>query len=831
MRQRARTQLRAILNAGLDPETAPPDELRRVRNLTVATAGFTVLAVPVLIANFVALGPGFGLVLLAAMAAAVANVVALRHGHSIDRAGHFATGLLLTYLAWSLWHGGGVEEPSFASIYLVPLTAALLINGRAAAGWTAVCIAITGVFFVGAKEGLLPESILAGKTGDLYLILTHVVALLGVSLLAAAFSQNHEHLRGWLRASNEELERDSDYIRILHRTAVIANDAASGNEAMLASAELICDVLGWDVGSVWIATGKPPRTLEAIGGSVRDAERDGSLRREFCAGPIAEGQSFVGRAYRNRAPVFCDRVGSDPRFAHADAAERAGLQGALAFPIMLGHEVTGIFEFHRREGGGPDRQLLRLLTHVGTQVSRVMERERAEARIETLAYYDALTGLPNRQLFQDRLEEVLRTASERDRPAALLFVDLDGFKRVNDTLGHAVGDALLREVTRRFAQSLRLVDFLARAESAGHTVSRFGGDEFTVVLEKVPNRAGAAVVAERLLAALQSPIEIDGHEVFAGASIGIAMYPEDGPDVDTLLRRADAAMYAAKGRGRGQYRFATEGEAESGSRRMQLEGPLRRALQNDQFELHYQPLLDMRSEETLGAEALLRWHEPTLGNVSPGEFIPLAEQCGLINGIGDWIIRAACAQIAAWREEGFEPVRVAVNLSGQQIRGPSVVDCVAQALEENGLGPELLELEITESTIMRDDEVTADTLRALADLGVGLALDDFGTGYSSLSHLRRHPIDSLKLDRSFVSGVPESGDDVAIATAVIAMAHGLKKRVTAEGIETREQLEFLRGMGCDVAQGFLFSPAVPGNDFRRFLQRAKDDESEPRSRR
>ncbi|NNL67476.1 MAG: EAL domain-containing protein, partial [Myxococcales bacterium] len=522
-------------------------------------------------------------------------------------------------------------------------------------------------------------------------------------------------------------------------------------------------------------------------------------------------------------PVSANDVGGDARFAHAEAAREVGLRGALAFPILLADEVIAVLELFRAAPYRSERRLLRLLSHLGTQVGRVVERRRAEARIESLAYYDDLTGLPNRQLFQQRLHEALAQARTAGGLAALLFVDLDGFKRVNDTLGHSVGDGLLREVTRRFAQSIRLNDVLGRGEQGRQAISRLGGDEFTVLLGKVADRAGASVVADRLLAALAEPVVVDGHEIFAGASIGIAMFPDDGNDPESLLRNADAAMYLAKSRGRGQFQFYADERTEAGSRRLRLEGPLRRALESDQFELHYQPLLDMRTRETVGAEALLRWNAPEIGNVSPAEFIPLAEQCGLINPIGDWIIRSACAQIRIWMESGYEPVRVAVNLSGQQIRGPALVNTVRDALAENDLSPHLLELELTESTIMRDDEVTSSTLRALSEMGVALVLDDFGTGYSSLTHLRRYPIDSLKIDRSFVAELPDNEEDVAITTALIAMAHGLRTRVTAEGIETEAQLAFLREHGCDVAQGFLFSRPIPGPDFPRFLAPVKTD--------
>jgi diguanylate cyclase (GGDEF)-like protein len=822
VRRRLRGHLRDFLNAGLDPETTAPEPLRQVRNLTTATLGFTILAVPMIFVNAIWVGPAFGLALGLTVLGALANVAWIRRSQRIALAGHLTAALLFSYLVFSLAHAGGMEEPNFAWIYLVPLAVALLMNARAAALWSAACVLATMGFWLAARNDWLPANRLAGDDDHTYLLFSHVLAILGVTILAGTFARNHQRLQRWLREANAELRQEGRYVRTLHQAAVLAHEAGTVEEALTRSVELVCAGTGWDVANVWLPRENDPKVLEALpGGYERDPERDGPFRRTVSAQAVAAGDSFVGLVLSGRAPVWCGDVTRDARFAHCEAAREADLHGALAFPLVMGREVTAVLEFFSREPRMPERRLLRLLSHVGTQVSRVLERCRAEARIQSLAYYDTLTGLPNRQLFQERLDDALEQAHATGAQAALLFVDLDGFKRVNDTLGHQVGDGLLREVTRRFARSVRLTDVIGRKELGGQAISRLGGDEFTVLLGKVAGRTGAATVAERLLASLATPIEIGGHEIFAGASIGIAMFPEDGEDPETLLRNADAAMYVAKNRGRGQFQFHADEGTRSGSRRLQIEGPLRRALQNDQFRLHYQPLLDMRGGQTIGAEALLRWHEPELGNVSPAEFIPLAEQCGLINTIGAWIIHAACAQIRAWIEDGYAPVRVAVNLSGQQIRGPALVECVAGALRENELRPELLELEITESTIMRDDDVTSSTLRALSELGVGIVLDDFGTGYSSLTHLRRHPIDSLKLDRSFVSGLPDSPDDVAIATAVIAMAHGLRAHVTAEGIETPAQLEFLREHGCDVAQGFLFSQAVPGAEFVRFLEREK----------
>jgi diguanylate cyclase (GGDEF)-like protein len=470
-----------------------------------------------------------------------------------------------------------------------------------------------------------------------------------------------------------------------------------------------------------------------------------------------------------------------------------------------------------------------ILTTTFITVQRQLESElrKSHAEIQELAYYDPLTGLPNRQLFQERLRPAIERARCDGKQAALLFLDLDGFKAVNDTLGHRAGDHLLKEVGERFRRCVRLSDYLGRptAEPSSESISRLGGDEFTVLLSEVAGPQGASRAAQRILDALAQPFEIGGREVFAGASIGIAMFPEDGEDAETLLRNADTAMYEAKARGRNNMQFFTAALSEASARRLALENRLRHAAQNEDFRLCYQPVRDVESGRLVGAEALLRWRDPESGPVSPAEFIPVAEQCGLIEAIGEWVLRAACAQAQAWFEAGYRPIRLAVNLSGHQIQRQGFVPLLRAVLAESGLSPAWLELEITESTIMQDSELTRSALGEISDMGLGLALDDFGTGHSSLYYLKRFPIDRIKIDRSFVDEIPANANDCAITSAIIAMAHSLHLEVVAEGVETQEQMAFLRERGCDEVQGFLFSPAVTAAEFERFLEREKDAEA------
>jgi diguanylate cyclase (GGDEF)-like protein len=470
---------------------------------------------------------------------------------------------------------------------------------------------------------------------------------------------------------------------------------------------------------------------------------------------------------------------------------------------------------------------LRRTTRQWLERWEVRNQELAQALREknALAYHDSLTGLPNRRLYMDRLGQALLWAGRSQKLLAVCFLDLDGFKRINDTLGHSTGDLVLRGVAQRLMESLRLGDSVARipVDKAEAGISRLGGDEFTFLLKGIAEPRNAAGVAWRVLEALRKPFAVGGHEVFATASIGIAVYPSDGEDAETLLQNADVAMYHAKSRGRNNYQFYAQSMNTASERRLDLERRLRQALEREEFSLLYQPIRDAATGSINAAEALVRWNNPEVGLVPPVEFIPIAEETSLIVDLGEWVLRSASAQCQAWRAEGLRAIRMGVNVSGHQIRQPSFVARVSRVLQETGLSPAQLELEITESTIMQEDEVTNATFRQLAEMGVGIALDDFGTGYSSLSYLRRFAIDRVEVDRSFVQQITFNADDAALATAIIAMAHSLRRRVVAEGVETREQADFLCEHGCDGLQGYLFSKPVSAAEFTRLLELEKDD--------
>ena len=431
-------------------------------------------------------------------------------------------------------------------------------------------------------------------------------------------------------------------------------------------------------------------------------------------------------------------------------------------------------------------------------------------KMSYLAQHDSLTDLPNRVLLNDRLNQAMGLAHRHRRKLAMLFLDVDRFKHINDSMGHAVGDRLLQVVARRLLACVRSSD----------TVSRQGGDEFVILLQDVTRAYDAALCADKILLALSMPLRIDQHELHLTASIGIVTYPDDGTDCETLLNNADAAMYHAKDSGRANYQFFKADMNALAVERQSIEDGLRLAMARQEFVLHYQPNMNLETGAIIGVEALIRWRHPQRGLVAPGHFIPIAEECGSIVPIGQWVLREACRQARAWQDAGLPPLRIAVNTSAVELRAPDFVADVRAILTETGLEPRYLELELTETFLMQDSKSTAEVLQALKDMGVQLALDDFGTGYSSLSYLKRFPIDTLKIDRSFVRDMTTDADDASIVNAVISMGRSLHLRVVAEGVETREQLSLLQAQNCPEGQGYYFSRPVAAEEFTQLLSAA-----------
>lgn len=450
----------------------------------------------------------------------------------------------------------------------------------------------------------------------------------------------------------------------------------------------------------------------------------------------------------------------------------------------------------------------------------ITDRDAAEERMRYLAFYDVLTGLPNRQLFTEELEFMIRLAHRGEYLVAVLFIDLDNFKRINDTLGHSRGDMLLMEVARRLKECVRDSDYVSRqvGSNCNMTVSRLGGDEFTVVLNNIQEGSAAAVVAQRILTSLNERINLDGHDIVVTPSIGIALAPWDSQDVDSLLQHADTAMYHAKSAGRNNFQFYSKSMNTRSLERLTLENELRQAIERKEFSVYYQPVVDIETCSVVGAEALVRWKHPIKGLISPAAFIPLAEEMGLIVELGALVFYEACKRFAHWLSHGLIDGKISINLSSLQFNQPNLIQMIGGILVGTNLDAKNLELEMTESIIMDNVDKTITTLHDLKNMSISLSIDDFGTGYSSLSYLKKFPLDTLKIDRSFVSDVSTDSDSRGIASAIIAMADSLNLNVVAEGVENDIQLAFLKEKGVRTVQGFLFSRPLPAEDFENFLK-------------
>jgi diguanylate cyclase (GGDEF)-like protein/PAS domain S-box-containing protein len=538
---------------------------------------------------------------------------------------------------------------------------------------------------------------------------------------------------------------------------------------------------------------------------------------------IGPNVGSCGTAVFRREPVVVADIATDPLWADYRAlALPHGLRSCWSTPVLSKNgEALGVFALYSGSVRTPSQAELRLVD-IATHIAGIaIERKRAEDRIHYMANHDALTGLPNRGLLKDRLTQAMSFARRYGRWATVAFIDLDNFKFINDSLGHSAGDELLKAVAARMVGCLRSTD----------TVVRLGGDEFVVLLFDQPRNAGAvSEIVRSLQEAIAAPVELDGHKFRVTSSFGVANYPDDGTDVDTLLAHADAAMYRAKEIGRDNFQFYTPELNAKVHDKFLLQEDLRSAVQAREFVLHYQPLVDMRSNRVFAVEALIRWNHPTLGLIPPAKFIPIAEESGLIGPIGDWVLREACRQNKAWQDAGLPPIIMCVNVSARQFREKNWVGSVVSALHDSGLDAEYLELELTESLIMQDLDQAVATMRELQVLGVQLSIDDFGTGYSSLSALKNFPVARLKIDRSFISDLPHDEHDKAVAAAVISLGQKLNLRVVAEGVETDEQIAFLRENNCDEMQGYRFSkPLAPEALETLLAERADPEPSAPQA--
>ncbi|HET9403923.1 MAG TPA: EAL domain-containing protein [Burkholderiales bacterium] len=512
------------------------------------------------------------------------------------------------------------------------------------------------------------------------------------------------------------------------------------------------------------------------------------------------GTGPIHQVWASNAPAWIADIARDGGTRRAPEALKAGLRSMFAFPIMLGDAFYGVAEFFGREPGEPEPELIHFVQILGGQIGQFIARKQAEKNLQFFASHDPLTGLFNRSIFNDRLQQALAQAARFERSLALLFIDLDGFKLVNDSLGHNVGDALLAELATRLRVTLR----------EGDVIGRMGGDEFVVLIEEFAEATQVAEVAKKVLETVTRPFTLQGRECQVTASIGISIFPGDGKEAQTLMKNADIAMYQVKQRGKNSFRFHSPDMNVHLMERLSLETGLRQAIQHGEFLLLYQPKVGVRDGQVSGVEALMRWQHPTQGMISPAEFVPVAEDAGLIATMGEWVLRTACRQVRVWREQGLPLLRIAVNLSPRQLAHDGLIQVVREALHHAMVDPGRLELEITEEMALRNPERAARLVAQLKDLGARVVIDDFGTGYSSLSFLRRMPIDSVKIDRSLILDLPRDDNAAAMTRGVVAMAHSLGIAVTAEGVETREQWEYLHQLGCEEMQGNYFcAPIAP----------------------
>ena len=552
--------------------------------------------------------------------------------------------------------------------------------------------------------------------------------------------------------------------------------------------------------------------LKAIPDLLFEVDMDGrfidyhSSQTDFLAAPA---EKYIGKTIAEILPPDAAEVGMSALLEAHEKGASTGKQYQLQLPHGVFWFELSVSQMTAGTGQKP---------HFVVLSRDITERKDAETRTHRLAYFDSLTGLPNRQAFLEKLEREVKGVERLGKKFAILFMDLDGFKSINDTMGHITGDLLLQWTADRLHQSIRPTDIVSRTgvEQDGVELARLGGDEFTALIPDIVHAEDALRVAHRIREQMRRPFVLDGREVVLTASIGIAVYPDDGVDASSLLKHADTAMYHAKEQGRDNCQFYSASLTQRVQQRLTLESNLRQALERNEFSLLYQPQFDLASGRIHSVEALIRWNHPVEGVISPLDFIPLAEENGLIVPIGEWVLRSACSDAARWQRAGHG-LSVAVNLSPRQFRVPNLLKTVLDILAQTGLAPEFLELEITEGAVMEDSGATLVTLNALRDAGVQIAVDDFGTGYSSMSYLKRMPLNNLKIDQSFVRGLPHDRDNHAIVMAVIALARNFGFRVTAEGVETREQAEVLKKMACDTLQGYYFSRPVPADEIPALL--------------
>jgi len=612
-------------------------------------------------------------------------------------------------------------------------------------------------------------------------------------------------------ATRALFERQQE-LALLEAIATAANEAANLNDVIQLTIRRVCAHTGFPIGHAYLL-GSSGEVEPTVIWQVDDRARVAAFRRVTEATSLAVGRGLPGRVVESGRPVWVEDVTRDSNFPRAAEAAEAGIRGAFAFPILAGPQTEGVLEFFSYREMRSDDGVLHLMTQIGTQLGRLIERTRAQERIAHQATHDALTGLPSRVLFQDRLSHALRRRRNAKTSIAVCFIDLDRFKSVNDTFGHGVGDELLEQAAERLRSVLRPAD----------TIARMGGDEFVILCEELSGEREAVRLAERLQRLFSEPFATRGGEHMVNASIGVAIGDENA-DAETLVRDADSAMYRAKERGRGRYELCDDEMRRRAIRRAQTEQALSRALENDELDLHFQPIVALGSGEITAVEALLRWHHPEHGLIDPEEFIPIAEESGQIIPIGAWVLREACRQAVRWRAHlgAKAPTPITVNLSARQLGLPELTEVVERTLQETGCAPADLALELTESTAVSSEALSSDTLEKLRALGVRVLLDDFGTGYSSLNHIRHLPIDTIKIDGSFVRELRSRQEAKVIVRAIVGMAAALGLDVIAEGAESEEQALLASELGCEFAQGYHFAHPMPAAELETLVNRERN---------
>lgn len=601
-----------------------------------------------------------------------------------------------------------------------------------------------------------------------------------------------------LRDITERNQADEE-LRLLQAITRVANEASDVTGAVAATLREICMSAGCAMAQAWMPTADKSR-LECIPAWHANKQGLEAFRQASLNLTLGKGDDLAGRVWATGKPLWIRDMRAQPKLVRAALATQVGLVAGLAVPVLSAGKLIAVLEFFGSEPRPQEDRLIEVLSSVSEQLASVIQRKRAEEHLQYLAYHDTLTGLPNRALFIDRLKQAMMETHRRNRIVGVAFIDLDRFKHINDSLGHGMGDQLLQAIGQRLSGCLRQSD----------TVARLGGDEFAMILTDLTDPIDATGVAEKILSDVSQTYRIDDHEIYTGASLGITLYPQDGDSVDCLLHNADIAMYRAKEARGNAYAFYSPEMTAKAKIRLTMENALRHGLDRGELVLHYQPIVDITTRQSVGLEALVRWHHPERGLLLPDSFIPLAEETGIIIRMGSWILQRACAQIGAgWEAQKNTTSRLSVNVSPRQFQRGNFAHVVAGALEKSGLAPHRLELEITEGLLLQDTKAAIATMRELASIGVGFSIDDFGTGYSSLAYLSQLPINQLKIDRSFIRNFTTNTNDDAIVTAIISMAHGLGLRTVAEGVETQAQLDRLQAYGCDTAQGYIFSLPLP----------------------